>query len=94
MFTSTPVYSSNGVLVFGLMQPITLPDPTDEIWILPERFVNRLDLISTNFYGTPSLWHVLASVNQWLDPLVTPPAGTPMRVPLKERLRNEGLLIL
>jgi len=92
MFKSTPIYTSNGTVVFGLMTPVVVPDPTDELWPVPAAGVPRLDLMSYAFYGTPALFHVLASVNNCLDPLVGIPQGTLIRVPTKQRLAAEGIL--
>lgn len=93
MFTHTPVYNLGAdTVVFGLMQPSVVPDNTDELWVVPPAGVPRLDLLANDFYGTPQLWWVLASVNNMLDPLVGVPAGTGIRVPTKTRLAAEGIL--
>lgn len=93
MFAKTPVYDLGGeTVVFGLMQPAVVPDDTDELWVVPSAGVPRLDLLANDFYGTPSLWWVLASVNNILDPLVSVTEGTGIRVPTKERLSAEGIL--
>ena len=93
MFTSTPVYDLGaGLIVFGLMQPAVVPNDTDQLWTMPAAGVPRLDLLANDFYGTPALWWVLASVNNILDPLTSIPQGTPFRVPTKTRLALEGVL--
>lgn len=93
MFAKTPIYALSGAtVVFGLMQPAVVPDDTDELWVVPSAGVPRLDLLANDFYGTPNLWWVLASVNNVLDPLVSVPTGTAIRVPTKERLSAEGIL--
>lgn len=93
MFAKTPIYDLGGdTVVFGLMQPAVVPDDTDELWVVPPAGVPRLDLLANDFYGTPQLWWVLASVNNILDPLVSVPTGTAIRVPTKERLSAEGIL--
>jgi hypothetical protein len=93
MFAKTPVYGLGGDSVgFGLMQPAVVPDATDELWPVPSAGVPRLDLLASDFYGTPHLWWVIASVNNILDPLVSAPEGTKIRVPTKERLSAEGIL--
>jgi hypothetical protein len=92
MFVNTPIYQVGGTVVFGLMTPVVVPDPTDELWPVPAAGVPRLDLMSYAFYGTPALWHVLADVNNRIDPLVGIPQGTMMRVPTKQRLAAEGIL--
>lgn len=93
MFTNTPIYDLGGdTIVFGLLQPSVVPADTDELWVMPSAGVPRLDLLSNDFYGTPQLWWVIASVNNMLDPLVAVPEGTSIRVPTKERLAAEGIL--
>ena len=93
MFTKTPIYDLGGeMVVFGLMQPSIVADNTDELWVVPSAGVPRLDLMANEFYGTPNLWWVLASVNNILDPLVSVPEGTGIRVPTKDRLAAEGVL--
>jgi len=93
MFAKTPIYDlGKDAIVFGLMQPAVVPNDTDELWIVPSAGVPRLDLLANDFYGTPQLWWVIASVNNILDPLVSVPEGTAIRVPTKERLAAEGIL--
>lgn len=96
MFPLTPIYESEvegeNVIVFGLMQDVIVPDPTDVVFTVPPAGVHRLDLISHDFYGVPDLWWVIARVNGILDPLVGIPMGTRIRVPTKSRLAQEGLL--
>jgi hypothetical protein len=92
MFATTPVYEVDGNVVFGLMKDVIVPDPSDELFVVPQAAVNRLDLVSNEFYGTPQLWWVIARVNNVLDPLVGLPQGTTIRVPTKARLASEGVL--
>lgn len=93
MFSKTPIYDlGSDTVVFGLLQPSVVPSDTDELWVVPSAGVPRLDLLANDFYGTPQLWWVLASVNNILDPLVSVPEGTSIRVPTKERLSAEGIL--
>jgi hypothetical protein len=93
MFIKTPIYDlGGGTIVFGLMQPAVVPSDSDELWPVSSVAVPRLDLLANDFYGTPQLWWVLASVNNILDPLVGVPEGTKIRVPTKERLSAEGIL--
>lgn len=92
MFSNTPAYDVSGNITFGLMNPTTVPDSTDNLWPVPPSGEYRMDILSTILYGTPALWHVIASVNDLLDPLVGVPAGTVIRVPTRERLAAEGIL--
>lgn len=92
MFATTSVYDVRDGIVFGLMRDVIVPDATDQLYVVVPSAVNRLDLISAEFYGVPDLWWVLARVNTLLDPLVGFAVGTQIRVPLKERLASEGIL--
>lgn len=93
MFSQTPVYDlGGGNIVFGLLKPAVVADDSDELWAMPSTGVYRLDLISNDFYGTPHLWWVIALVNDIIDPLVSVPEGTKIRIPTRERLASEGIL--
>jgi len=92
MFATTPVYDVAGDIVFGLMADVVVPDLSDQLFVVPLAGVNRLDLISDEFYGTPSLWWVIARVNNIQDALVAVPVGTTIRIPTKDRLASLGVL--
>lgn len=96
MFPSTPIYEveveGESVIVFGLMMEPVSADATDQLFTVPRGGVYRLDLISQSFYGVPDLWHVIASVNNLVDPLVSFAQGQQIRVPTKTRLAQEGIL--
>lgn len=96
MFATTPVYPStvNGEsnVVFGLLQDVIVPDPSDVSYQVPVGARYRLDLISQSFYGVPDLWWVIARVNGILDPTVGATPGVTIRIPTKARLAREGLL--
>ena len=92
MFAQTPVYEVGSDVVFGQMVPAVAPNSTDIIYTVPPAGQYRLDLISTQFYGVPDLWWILAAVNNVLDPLVAMPAGTRIQVPSRDRLASEGVL--
>lgn len=92
MFSNTPVYELGGVIQFGLMKDAIAPDSTDQQFTVPPDGVERLDLISYDFYGTPELWWVIARLNNLRDPLVGVPVGTQLRVPTRQRLASEGIL--
>lgn len=96
MWPQTPIYEveveRENVIVFGLMQEPVSADATDQLFTVPRGGVYRLDLISQSFYGVPDLWHVIASVNNLLDPIVGFAQGDQIRVPTKARLAQEGVL--
>jgi len=92
MFQATKAYVVNGQPVWGLMRPKVEPDPTDQVFLMTAAGQHRLDLISSVFYQTPELWDVIAQVNNILDPLMGAAQGSTLRIPLKSRLANLGLL--
>lgn len=96
MFAQTPVYEvatdDGRQVVFGLLQDIVVPDPTDVVYTVPVGVLFRLDLVSNAFYGAPDLWWVIARVNGLIDPLVGAPVGAQLRIPTKSRLAKEGIL--
>lgn len=96
MWAATPIYSvdtdEGKTVVFGLLQDIIVPDPTDTVYKVPIGGVHRLDLIATSFYGIPDLWWVIARANAILDPLVGPALGQEIRIPTRARLATEGVL--
>lgn len=91
-FAKTPVYEVNGNVVFGLMEPVVVPHGSDILYTVPSVAEFRLDLLAAQFYGSPALWWVIASVNNLLDPLVGVPPGTRIRIPTQQRLASEGVL--
>ena len=50
---------------------------------------DRLDIISTSFYGTPKYWWVIAMANNIIDPF-TLEIGTNLRIPPIISLYNKG----
>lgn len=92
MFATTPVYDVENDVVFGLMKDVIVPDASDRLYTIPPGGEARLDAISYKEYGTPSLWWVLARVNDLQDALVGFPVNTTIRIPTKDRLASEGIL--
>jgi len=92
MFMNTPLYGVDGEVVAGLQRPPAIEDPSDLVYVVPTAGVNRFDLVSQLFYGTPDLWWLIAEVNNIIDPLVGVAAGTVIRVPTRDRMSKEGML--
>ena len=84
------VVGGENVIVFGLLQDMVAPDASDQVFTVPRAGVNRLDLISQNFYGVPDLWPVIARVNGILDPMVGFSEGDVIQVPTRARLALLG----
>jgi hypothetical protein len=92
MFSNTPVYTVNGIIQFGLLTDAVVADPSDQLYTIPAAGVERLDLISNEFYGTTELWWVIALVNNFQDALVGFPINSQIRIPTRQRLASEGIL--
>ena len=60
---------------------------SDAFYKVEAGFVNRLDLISNMFYGTPKLWWVLAYVNHLDNPFKVD-SGVILRVPKRSSIRG------
>lgn len=45
-----------------------LPDPSDIVYALEEKYVGRPDLLAYSFYGDSQLWWVIPQYNSILDP--------------------------
>lgn len=52
----------------------------DNYHVVKEKEVNRLDIISNLYYGTPNNWWMIALANNMIDPLVVN-KGTMLRIP-------------
>lgn len=101
MFSATPAYDGvnveiegvrQNIIAFGLMTPAVVSDASDILYRVPQAGEGRLDLISQQFYGTPELWWVVATVNNLVDAIIGFVAGQTIRIPTKERLAAEGIL--
>lgn len=92
MCQNTPAYVVDGQPVWGLLVPTVTPHPTDQVFTMTDSGQHRLDLVSAVFYQTPSLWHVIAQVNNIRDPLTGVAQGSTLRIPTKARLADLGLL--
>lgn len=87
MFVNTPVYRlADGTVVFGLRQPVALPAAGDSLVPVAGVNENRLDIISSSVYGTPSFWWAIADCSAVVDPLAEILTGRQLRVPAASRL--------
>jgi hypothetical protein len=92
MLSQTPIYSVNGNIVTGLLNPPIVPDASDTLYRVTLAGERRLDLISQLHYGTPELWWVIALVNNLIDPIAGVASGAEIRIPLRSRLSALGIL--
>lgn len=67
---------------------------TDSYHVVEEKEVNRLDIISNKYYGTPDKWWLIALANGMIDPFVVN-KGTMLRIPslLDSMGVNSGIFV-
>lgn len=67
-----------------ILTPIPIsPSDGDQRFVIHGQFVNRPDLVSTRFYGTPEYWWVFISRNVDIikDPIYDLVEGLEIRIP-------------
>lgn len=74
-----------GVEVFKSTRPTRVREQTDDL-ILTVNEGDRLDNLAAQFYGSPRLWFVIASVNNLNNGSMHIPPGTRIRIPAKNRI--------
>jgi hypothetical protein len=96
MFVKTPIYqlSEEGEDIFewGLWAQPLVAANSDTLHEVTQLDQNRLDRISSQYYGVPDLWWAIAAVNNIVDVHIGSPAGTTLRIPSRSRLINLGIL--
>ena len=71
-----------------------IPKSDDDVYhIVADSEVNRLDIISFNYYGTPHLWWAIAWANDFIDPFILKRDDV-IRIPPLTALYNPDLKIL
>ena len=86
-YRNTEVYAKGGTSFFGLWQKIHIPhNDFDEEITVESSHIGALDLLAHEVYGDSSLWFVIASYNNILDPFYGVSAGDTLRIPAKERV--------
>ena len=63
-------------------------DPSDIVYVVERHYENRLDLISTLFYGESRWWWVIAQFNNILNPVDEIVEGRVLTIPNKSRLQT------
>jgi hypothetical protein len=66
---------------------LTIPPATDDI-ILQITTPERLDKLSQEFYGTPSLWWTIASINSLKGSSYMVASNTIIRIPTRDRITS------
>ena len=66
--------------------------PDDQYFMVTQKYVDRIDLISAKFYNDVILWWVIAKANNLSNPMSIP-LDTILRIPSKTALYGEGGLV-
>jgi hypothetical protein len=64
----------------------------DQYFMVTQKYVDRIDLISAKFYNNVILWWVIAKANNLSNPMSVP-LDTILRIPAKATLYGEGGLV-
>ena len=65
-----------------------IPEKDDDIYHLVKvSEENRLDIISNQYYGSPTYWWAIALANKFIDPFIVSP-GTMIRIPSMSEIVN------
>lgn len=60
---------------------VVVPESEDDSYhIVTHREVNRLDIISNDYYGRPDFWWAIALANNFIDPFIVQ-EGVMLRIP-------------
>ena len=82
-------YLDSDIVEYGGVRCLNVPDPLiihesqdspDRTIVISGKLVNRLDLVSIQYYNTPRYWWILAYYNKLENPYVLP-YGTILRIP-------------
>lgn len=63
-----------------------LPDSTDFIYVMEQKYEGRPDILGYVFYGDPLLWWVICQYNSILDPFAELVAGKVLLIPQQARI--------
>lgn len=83
-YVNTAVLQDVSLTFFDVWRaPSILPSDSDTFYTIQDADRGRFDLLATRYYGNPSLWWVIAFVNNLPDTFNVA-VGTVIRVPPKE----------
>lgn len=78
---------------WGTWEPPDIPsDATDDVHVVTDNDLGRVDLLADKFYGNVSLYWIILHVNDIMDQFTTDPTmlglvpGTVLRIPKKARV--------
>lgn len=73
---------------------VEVPVSSDDSYhVVSHGEVNRLDIISNNFYGRPDFWWAIALANNFIDPFIVQ-EGVMLRIPSVITLNDSSYRIL
>ena len=76
---------TEGTFVYKSTRPTKIEPSADDA-LITTKDGDRLDVLAHNFYGTPTLWWAIASVNQINNGSIHVKPGTILRIPSKDRI--------
>jgi hypothetical protein len=89
MFAEAIDYQDEGITFFDTPDlPDFIPDVTDTMVEIDTRYLGRLDLLSSDQYGTTDYWWVIAHVNGIREIPSELSIGMKVRVPMIARVRD------
>lgn len=80
-----------GQNVTGFMKYVDVQEniDSDRIWTIEAGYENRMDLISTKFYGTSKYDWILEQINNIKDPIKDVSLGKKLIIPEKTRIISQ-----
>ena len=66
-----------------------LPDGSDIIYYVEQKYENKPHLLGYLFYGDSSLWWIICQANGIIDPLTELVEGKQLRIPVMARVKSE-----
>ena len=86
-------YKNDTNIYLSIPEYLEVPISQDDAYFMvPPKYVDRIDLISAKFYENVILWWVIAKANNLSNPLSIP-QDTILRIPAKSTLYGENGLI-
>lgn len=81
-YAFTPkVTTREKIYVYDIYQKITIPTSSDDVYhVVTQTQDGRLDILAQMYYNDASLWWMIATANDMVDPFILP-AGVTVRIP-------------
>jgi hypothetical protein len=86
-FNSQIFHDRSNKRFLQLRASIILAPAEDDIYVtISQTYINRVDLLSNDIYGTPDLWWIICDCNNIQDPLKDLTIGSTLRIPSFDRI--------